>query len=194
MQYVGSKSLDAEIYIDFEKGTVLMDYGLNKNFNPLQSNRSTSHDETNEWIKLSAPKKLFHIYQRFTVFFTDPLLGIGMYFITELSLRGWFPKSWQYPYQKFLQGYHSFFTGYYEENFGGEMGGTILQVPVDHNVWCHYDLTGDYEKYITKIAFERRVRKFLKFGKFSQFVQDGWVLTFEFSQPPKEGTVKVQYN
>jgi hypothetical protein len=111
-------------------------------------------------------------------------------FLTKHSL---FPAAWHYPYQNFLKWGYKTYVGVYEEGFEGEMSGTILQCPILHNIWFGYELAGDYEKYITHISFERKLVDFKKFNTYSITIQDGWVLTFEFSQPPKTGSCKVEY-
>lgn len=193
MKYIGNRSLDAEISIDFRTGKVLMDYSSNSFHDPLNSNTSMVEDERNQWLNL--PKWKMHLLaiifgQRYAWEF---LVGILMGISTRLMRRKLFPEKLHYPYQNFLKNYYRLFYGTYHESFEGEMAGTILQVPVDKNIWVSYELEGDYEKYISQIHFDRRIREFHKFDNYPLFVQDGWVLTFEFEQPPQNGSCKVTY-
>ena len=193
MKYFGTKSLDAEIYLDLVKGEVRMDYSSNAFFNNYESNRSIKKGD-GSWWELPRWKRMFLNY---VIPPTHLCLACIMMCIMPttvfLTKHNLFPAAWHYPYQNFLKWSYRTYVGVYQEGFEGEMSGTVLQCPIAHNIWFNYELEGDYEKYITNISFERRLMEFKKFNEYSITVQDGWVLTFEFSQPPKTGSCKVEY-
>jgi hypothetical protein len=192
MNYFGSKSLDAEIFIDFQSGEIRMDYSSNSFHSPYESN-STYRKDKSEWFNLPKWKRVLIVESFIWPLVTDGFVGIAMSIVTFLTQHKLFPAKWQYHYQNFLKKYYSFTHGVYHEEFEGELSGTILQVPVDKNIWFQYELSEDYEKYISKISFERRLRTFKKFNRWDVERQDGWMLTFEFTQPPKIGKCIVEY-
>ena len=193
MKYFGTKSLDAEIYLDLVKGEIRMDYSSNAFFNNYESNHSIKKGD-GTWWELPRWKRIF---LNFVIPPTHICLVVVMMLVMPttvfLTKHNLFPASWHYPYQNFLKWGYKTYVGVFEEGFEGELSGTILQCPIAQNIWFGYELSGDYEKYITNISFERRLMEFKKFNEYSITVQDGWVLTFEFSQPPKTGSCKVEY-
>ena len=181
------------MYLDLVKGEIQMDYSLNSVVDPMNTHSSEIRDDKNEYFNLPRWKKIILsiLFLPTILYFIFVSVEAGT--ITRLSQYGLFPSRFQYAQQNFLKNFCKLFRGTYTEEFEGELSGTILQVPVDRNIWFGYELEGDYEKYIINIAFERRIRKFKKYNQYNLFVQDGWVLTFEFSQPPKTGSCKVEY-
>jgi hypothetical protein len=193
MKYLGAKSLDAEIHIDFLKSEVTMDYSSNAFHSSYESSHSSRRDNTNEWLNLPIWKRLLETIVIFPMERVSiPILIVAMPICTTLSKFHLFPKWLNYPYQNYLRWHLANFVGVYEEVFEGEMSGTVLMVPIDKNIWCSYELEGDYENYIKAIHFERRLRVFRKYDKFPLFKQDGWVLTFEFTQKPVFGKCVVK--
>ena len=193
MKYFGTKSLDAEIYLDLVQGEIRMDYSSNAFFSNYESSHSTKKGD-GTWWELPRLKR---VLLEFLISPAQLCMGIIIMIIMPttvfLTKHNLFPASWHYPYQNFLKWSYKTYVGVYQESFEGELSGTVLQCPIKHNIWFGYELAGDYEKYITNISFERRLMEFKKFNEHSITVQDGWVLTFEFSQPPKTGSCKIEY-
>jgi len=193
MKYFGTKSLDAEMYLDLIKGEIRMDYSSNDVFSNYESNSSTKRND-GSWWEIPSWKRIF---LNFIIPPTHICLAVVMacvmpttVFLTKHEL---FPASWHYPYQNFLKWAYRTYVGVYEEIYEGELFGTVLQCPVSRNIWFGYELSGDYEKYIINISFERRLLTFKKFNEYTVTIQNGWMLTFIFSQPPKTGSCKVEY-
>ena len=193
MKYEGSKSLGAEIYVNFERGEVRMDYSSNYVHDPFESNTSVVTDSSNEWLN-----NPFWIKLPLLLIYSSKLLylcciAIEMFVVTLLMQQKLFPKQFQYPYQSFLRWFFTNFNGVFEESSGGNLKGTILKISIPKNIWFDYELSGDYENFIKEISFERRLKKFRKFNMYNLFVQDGWMLTFEFTESPQEGNCTVRY-
>ena len=193
MKYFGTKSLDAEIYLDLVKGEIQMDYSLNSVVDPMNLHSSEIYDNKNEYFTLPRWKKLVLSILFLPTFLYFCFISVETGIITRLSQFGLFPAKYQYAQQNFLKNFLKLFRGIYIEEFEGKLSGMVLQILIARNIWVGYELEGDYEKYITNIAFERKIRKFKKYNQYNLFIQDGWVLTFEFSQPPKTGSCKVEY-
>lgn len=170
-----------------------MDYSKNVFHNPADSNSSTRNDFTNTWKNLPLWKRIPIATLYLSKILFVCAVAIEMSIVTPISHRGWLPHWFHYPYQAFLKWFFITFNGIYTEIYDGDLGSDHIRFQIPQNIWFGYELSGDYEKYITKVSFVRNYRRFKKYNMFDQLVQNGWLIVFEFSQPPKAGSCKVEY-
>ena len=190
--YTGAKSLDAEIILDLESGTVEMDYSLNKFGNPYSSNNSViTESEFKNLDKKQKNKWAFRstLYAIFTV-----ALLIEQVFFVNLTNKGYIKnKNYQIEFQKLLrEGMIN--AGYSEEqSVTGSLNDTKHVFHIPSNLWLKYELDGDYQTLIKKISLKRHMRYVKRFGTFRELRQHGWDVIFEFISPPSKGGCFIEY-
>lgn len=189
-KYVGGKSLDAEITLDFEKDEIQMDYSLNPLSSPYSSNTSCVLKGDRNFRRLgpiNCVKKLF-VFVFFVAYntITTPIMA----FLTE---RGFIKnKNYQVEHQRILKEIYTIVWGRSQLIFDTAQIERTIRIPLRTNIWCDYKMEGDYKDQIRKISLKRRFTNQIYFGK-SATQQIGWELIFEFRQPPKNGSLIVEW-
>jgi hypothetical protein len=189
--YAGTKSLDAEITLNFENKELLMDYSLNSSGDPYSSNNTVIINDEFENLPRWEQRKqnLFGILKIWGII---PILLVIMPTVTFLTENKWFKSPERhYKYQKFLKYLLSNTTGVYEQKKSGELGGSVVEFIMPNNVWFEYQLEGEYQEKIKNISLKRNLITHLKFGKYRRQKQKGWKVIFEFASPPTNGFVKI---
>lgn len=191
--YSGTKSLDAEIKINFLDNTVTMDYSKNDG-NYANSNTSIVYDS--EWDNLpDLYKALYSIFIGVSNLIVVPF--IVLFYVVPLSYlqtRGYVTsESIHYRHQKIMKWLflHS----------GTRSGTTKTVVTVTSkrqvvyvglNVWMHYDLSESAQKHIESIELVRHFNTFYRYGRYKETRQHGWDAIFTFSEVPIDGTIIIQ--
>jgi hypothetical protein len=189
--YPGNKSLDAEITLNFENGTVLMDYSLNKYGSPYSSNTSTTL--YNQWKNQTIQTKIYYLLKSIPLIFISIVTSFIVPCFTFLNKHGLIKSTnAQYQYQRFLRWIYSNTLGIYVQRKGGSIDTTELIFYFPNNIFFEYKLKGDYEKQIESISLLRNFARHMIFGKFEKIRQRGWKIIFRFRNPPKDGYCEVR--
>lgn len=187
--YIGKKSLDAEILIDFPKGVINMNYVLNRfQSDELDSNTSyftlEGDDEYN--------KKVKNTYFSISEIIKYRLLKYRFLLLLFLLRFPKIKKRIQFDSQKTTEEYYRQSNGVSEYKKEGRLNTTEFLYHLNNNIWFEYELSGDYEKNIQTIELKRRmVKNTYKSETFHS--QDGWNLIFTFSTPPNDGSCIIRY-
>jgi hypothetical protein len=190
--YYGSKSLDAEIILDLEKGTLTTDYSLNKFGSPFSSNNSVIRNS--EWLEIPIKKRLPWALYVTGLAFLGPFMALFMFYGTIIfNSKHVKDHKAQHEYQKILRWYYSIIRGIGEKTCEGKLVEPILKFEIPNNMWLTYEMTGEYKDKVRKISLMRNMVKNYKFGKFPREKQDGWNFIFEFSEIPASGSCRVKY-
>lgn len=191
-EYIGVKSLDAEITLDFINHNVVMDYSLNKFGRHSNSNTSTIFNDV--FKELSYEKRLYEtliylikgIFLLLTTFVTVTISDLIYYQIATSSKI-------HSIYQKFMVYKYVNLYGIFEQSKFGKLNepGLIFHIP--SNLWFEYNLDGDYKNKIKSISLKRCFCIHYKFGKYKRQKQDGWNVIFEFTDIPQDGSCILRY-
>jgi hypothetical protein len=194
-EYKGTKSLSAEILIDFEKRELVMDYSLNKFgglMGTIDSNHSVAIDS--EWRSLPIITRMKYA----SIVCTQT--GVSMIPISFIMLimsltngLGKISPSLQLYYQKLLKWWLVLLGGIDQQTSEGKLDTRILKFHLHHNTWISYELEGEYRDKITSISLVRNMVHHYKFGKFEEEKQRGWNMIFEFTEPPTSGSCTIKY-
>lgn len=190
--YPGTKSLDAEITLNFFDGNIVMDYSLNKFGSLYESNTSTILES--EWQ--SASKILKSIYIIWL-----GVLGLALFAVviivtimTFLSYHRFVTNhKIQYYYQSYLKFFYSNLKGTSEQSFDGLLHQNQLTFTIPTNLWIEYELTGEYQSKIKSISLLRNFVDKKRFGRFKEKIQHGWKVVFEFTDIPQSGSCIIKY-
>lgn len=191
--YYGSRSVDAEIILDLEKGTLTTDYSLNKLGSPFSSNNSVIRNS--EWLELPVKARLPWALYVTGLAFLGPFIALFMFYGTIVMNSKYGrkdPKS-QHEYQKVLRWYYSIMRGIGEKSCEGKLAEPNLKFEIPNNMWLTYEMTGEYKEKIRKISLMRNMVRNYKFGKYHREKQDGWNFIFEFTDIPTSGSCRVKY-
>ena len=187
----GSKSLDAEIFVDLDNKKITMDYSQNK-FQGYDSSYSASRNS--KFLEYPLKARLSAVLLSMYLYFGCFILVFYLPLFSYLSNHGIIKNEIEHlEYQKFLKWYRSsrYGTFYFEQS--GNADASKIIVNLQSNVWMTYKCEGDYKKYISGLSLTRNFVGFKRYGLFEEEKQFGWNLTFNFSQIPKEGKIYVEY-
>lgn len=192
MKYIGNKSVDAELELDFEDGVINMDY---TNSFYKGAKLDSNHMLTLESKRLVS-KPIVFLYDVFNIpiifIMVSGLLTI-MNMIIERLLNGlWVKYNLQYYYQYAMKELVFMWKGFNEEIKRGELETNTLFFNIPNNLYFEYELLGDYNNEIKSIKLERRFVKLLTPVK-EKIKQDGWRIVFNFKNAPKHGECKIVY-
>lgn len=192
-EYVGNRSLDAEITLDLSKGVVNMDYSLNKHQSGLDSNTSACIDDY-IWNEFPALEKLKYSIPNFLFFciIIIPFEIFQIVFVMEQKI-GMVGKTAQYEYQKILKWYYTKLWGIWTQTKSGELNDKKLSFTIPNNLWIEYYMTEDYQRYVMSVSLVRNFVDYLRGGLFLCRKQRGWNVVFNFSEPPKNGLCSIKY-
>lgn len=192
MRYGGSKALDAEIKIDFSGKQILMDYSTVKGMARYDSNHSVFKKD--DWKTQPFHIRILYILWIELLRATGPVFALYQLYFLSLVNHGWITDAdAHYDHQCLLKYYNSFTDGTCEKSRSGPLESKRLAFLVPSNMFIDYQLTGDYKEKISSIALTRRYLKFKQFGRFERIRQAGWLMTFEFSSPPQDGSCTVEF-
>ena len=191
-KYVGLKSLDAEITLDFLTKNIVMDYSLNKLGSDADSNSSVTL--RNELDQKCFEEKVYYCVRSiilgsiYSVFVT-----VAMPIMTALSHFELLTSAkWHIWYQTTLKKLAISVSGVMIQRHDGELKDTKLQFRISNNLFFEYKLEGDYQDKVSKISLTRRIVTEKMFGEFIKERQRGWYVTFEFTEPPTNGSCEIQ--
>ena len=193
MKYIGNKSLDAELELNFEDGVINMDY-TNSFYKgaALDSNRTL----TLESKRLNVSKLRLVVYVIFRIYFVFSVIA-GFAIILNMFVKKFFNGLWikhnlQYRYQCIFKELVFMWKGFTEEYHTGDLKSDTLVFNIPNNLYFEYELLGDYETNIKSIKLERRFMK--KINPLTEKVQQhGWSVIFTFNEPPICGGCKIIY-
>jgi hypothetical protein len=190
--YAGTKSLDAEIILNFIEGSVMMDYTLNKLGSCFESNTSVTVES--EFKTKPITLKLIYLIWLSVLLLASPLVAFGMMIMGFLGNHKIItnPKI-QYYYQTYLKFFYSNLQGTDEQSHNGKLYENKIKFTIPNNLWIEYELTGEYQNKIKSISLLRNIVNRKHFGKFHKKIQRGWNVVFEFIEPPQNGSVKIVY-
>ncbi len=191
-KYIGKRSMDSEMFIDLEKGTVLFDYTLNKfQDDLLSSNQSFFNFNNNVDYDTDTSLKSF---LRMKISDNKARLIHLLYIISvkyKFKLK-WDGRDIAYANQEATINYIKRHYGISEYTFEGQHNSNILTYHLTSNLWFEYELEGDYRDKIKNIELKRRfVRNIHENGISDQ--QDGWDLIFNFGGIPMHGKYIIRY-
>lgn len=192
VDYVGARSLDAEITLDFIKKEVLMDYSLNKFGCPLESNTSTVMNSS--FRNLSVFERAYQFglsVVRMSVFTPVLLCSPVITYLAHFNLIQ-NPKIHSL-YQKFLAYTFKNVSGVFEQTKIGKLYEPTLTFYIRDNVWFEYALEGDYQDKIKSVSLKRRFVTHYLYGKYRREVQRGWNVIFEFTEIPQNGSCVLKH-
>ena len=193
MKYIGNKSVDAELEVDFNDGIIKMDYTnsfydgcmFDSNKTLILENRKLAGKP------LRIVYKIFNIYLCFAI--ASLVLEVLKTIIEKMFNKQWIKYNLQYYYQFALKELVFIYRGFNEEVKRGDLGYKILSFNIPTNLYFEYELLGDYTHEIKSIKLERRFVKVL--NPVTEIIkQSGWVVIFEFNNPPKHGECKITYS
>lgn len=189
--YPGTKSINAEIILDFIAGTVTMDYSLNK-FGSPYLNITTRNNS--EWREAKTLTKLRYGIQEFFCFIAlvlfMPIMTTMTILVENKIIKS--PKL-QYHCQNILRWCIEHSIGTMQQSREGILKDVILKFRIPINIWFSYKLSGEYQDKIKSISLLRNYITFVRFGKFREEQQDGWNIVFEFTDPPQHGSATITY-
>lgn len=191
--YPGTRSLDAEIHIDFDKKEINMDYNLNKLGSPYNSNESVILK--NEFDNLTKKEKIIKIIKVFFIwYFTIFYYAFIVPEITFLTERNFIKnKNYQIEHQRILKYCQSITSGIHVRKFEGPFKNNKLECKIPRNIWFSYTMEKDFEKEIKSISLLRNFETTKIFGIYEKIAQCGWKIIFEFKNPPQEGSLILEY-
>jgi hypothetical protein len=192
--YSGNKSLDAEIQLNFQDETIVMDYSLNKFGSPYSSNNTmTLNDEFSSKPLLIRLKyvllAIFAHILSIPVFATMPILTT----ITEHSPWKRKNSTLQYKVQSLYKWVLLHRNGTFIQSRSGAIHENKVVFIMPSNLWFEYNLEGEYEEKIKTIELTRNFIPHARFGIFICEKQRGWKTTFEFTSPPQNGSCSITY-
>ncbi len=190
-RYDGNRALDAEIYFDFVNGELTMDYGKNEYGNPYNSQECIIHNEAWEDEDYNVKEKFRKRDAWYTFLYNIPVVT-GLRFLIGIGLVKDTPDV-HYKAQQFMRDRDIFTDGIYTQSVSGSQDKPKVVIVIPRNLWFEYLLNGDYKEQIKHISFTRRFVDHKKYGVYPRKVQEGWDVTFEFHQPPKDGSCVVNY-
>jgi len=169
-----------------------MDYSTVKGMARYDSNHSVFKKD--DWITQPLHVRLMYAAWIEALMLTRPVFGLYQLYFLFLVNHGWITSAdAHYDHQRLMKYYNSFTDGTCEKSRSGPLDSKRLAFTVPSNMFLDYWLTGEYKEKVTSIALTRRYLKFKKFGVFERVRQSGWLLTFEFSSPPQEGSCRVEF-
>jgi hypothetical protein len=194
-RYDGNRSLDAEIYLNFENGELKMDYSKNKYGNPFNSQTcimSSTDSSNTEWRKEPLKVRTKHAFIH-SISNNSRILPI-VFLHSLLSYVGIIrnPET-HYKVQRFMRWRQIKTDGIYSQTVSGEQHDPYVVITLPSNMWFEYALEGEYREYIRKLSFTRRFVDHKRYGIYPQRKQEGWNVIFDFTQPPKSGSCTVSY-
>jgi hypothetical protein len=192
--YSGNKSLDAEIQLNFEDETIVMDYSLNKFGSPYSSNNTMTLDDefTSKPFLIQLKYVLLSIFAHIIsipVFSFMPIMAT----ITEYYPWKRENSTLQYKVQNVYKWVLLNRSGTFTQSRSGVLNGDTIIFNMPSNLWFEYELTGDYEQNIKSITLTRNFIPHARFGIFACVKQRGWNVTFKFTSPPRNGTCNITY-
>ena len=190
--YPGTKSVDAEIKIDFIDSCVVMDY--TRNFGQSADFDSNSGVYYNsDWddegilprLKQATLSAFLLCFQSFIVLFL-------IFPVSVLQSKGILvsPK-YQVGSQKFRKWVCSNIKGVVEVITKISTTRTVLHIP--NNLWVEYELSESAKGVIASIELLRHFDNYYRFGKWHEIRQNGWDVIFTFSSLPENSYVLVKY-
>lgn len=193
--YVGHKSLDAEVTIDFLNNILEMDYSFNDKGNPYSSNTTTVLKDDLKELEKTNKKEAYRLKIKHSFY--------GLYFslyevtvspiITCLTERGWVKnKVWLIEHQKINRMLSLNSRGKVIIKKEGPLFENMLIIHLNNNMWLRYSLEGKYKQEISSIILKRNFIKIFYDNKYEKIKQDGWNLIFTFKNPPKSGSVTIE--
>lgn len=191
-EYIGERSHDAEIVVDFFKKSVTMDYSLNKFGSPHNSNSSAVL--SNAFRSMPFTTKLYEAGKSTVVFaiVTIPIIVI-MPVMTSLTEHKIITSGKiHYLYQQILKYGMVNTRGLVEQIKEGALFQPNVSFKINNNMWFEYELDGEYQDKIQTISLKRNFIKILVFGKYPKIQQSGWNVIFEFDGIPQAGSCIVR--
>ena len=191
--YPGTKSLDAEITLNFSDNTICMDYSHNDHGNPYRSNDSVVYNS--EWRNLSRYNRIKQALLTTVMMFSIFIISLYVSLITFLSTKNLIRSPrFQLAHQRFLRWYYMNIKGVVIITKRTTTNDSnLLIIPIPNNLWIKYEMEGEFQENIESIALIRHFNDYLRFGKWKELRQNGWDLIFRFKTVPRTGFVKVQY-
>jgi hypothetical protein len=192
MRYGGTKALDAEIKIDFSSNEILMDYSTVKGFARYDSNHSVFLKD--DWKAQLIHVRLAYILWQDVIHLIMPVFALYQIYFTWLVACGVIRSAdAMYDHQRLMQYIYTFKEDIWEKSVSGPLETKALKFMVPNNLFLGYKLTGQYREKVKAISLTRRYLKRKQFGVFERIQQQGWWLTFEFTDPPQEGSCTVDF-
>lgn len=190
--YPGTKSLDAEIALNFFDGNIVMDYSLNKFGSPYESNTSTIL--ASEWKTTSIVLKFIYLVWLGILLLALFAVALIVTTMTFLSYHRFVTNhKIQYYYQSYLKFFYSNLKGISEQSSTGQLYSNQLIFIIPNNLWIEYELSGEYQNKIKVISLLRNFINRKRFGRFAEKVQWGWKIVFEFVDIPQSGSCIIRY-
>lgn len=192
--YSGNKSLDAEIQLNFEEETIVMDYSLNKFGSPYSSNNSmTLNDEFS--TKPFLTKLKYTLIEIFAHIISIPVFSFMPIFTAITEHSPWKRKNskLQYKVQNMYKWVLLHRKGTFTQSHSGALNENKIMFIMPSNLWFEYKLEGEYEEKIKTIELTRNFVPHARFGIFICEKQRGWKTTFEFTSPPQNGSCSITY-
>ncbi len=187
-EYIGERSHDAEIVVDFFKKNVTMDYTLNRYGNPHNSNGSAVLSD-----KLRSIPFTIQIYEGtraaliyFCVWIPAGLMMPVMTSLVENKIIT--NGNIHYKYQQLLKYGMANTHGLIEQKKSGQLFESTFSFKIKNNIWFEYELYGEYQDKIKTISLRRNFINKLMFGKYPKVQQSGWNVIFEFDGIPQSGS------
>lgn len=192
MNYLGKRSMDSEMFIDLEKGTIKFDYSLNKYQQDLLSSNQSFFDFNNnidydvETSLITKIKTFLSIYKLLIIHL------LYRYSVTFNRKIKWGGQDIAYVHQEAQINHIITHFGTSEYTFEGRHTSKEIIYHLSSNLWFEYELEGDYRDKVKSIELKRRfVRNIHKFGISDQ--QDGWNLILNFRGIPMHGKCIIRY-
>jgi hypothetical protein len=193
-RYSGSKALDANIKVDFDKNEVAMDYSLNKYGSIWSSNQCQL--PLKGWRDATVLSRLKYIFVNdFLLSLAYMIAGVVYYFPSTLLNSYGIVKNqkYQYYHQSSLKWFYTHIGGMYTQKHEGELTTDHIEFQISLNCWVGYNLNGDYKNMVKSIELRRRMVDYKRYGAFPTKVQRGWEVAFTFNGIPKIGSCEIEY-
>lgn len=196
--YSGTRSLDAEITINFEDATVSMDYSKNDPLFSGDSNCALAYNRS--IVKASWKDKMTFFIETFAMMTCIPLVaGPYMLLATAMQDISWAPayfhsEKFHLAHQKrmkWLSERRNSNSGTIERTQHVDRKVVVFTIPC--NIWMHYELNTSAREQIDRIQLLRHFDKFFLHGKYEEIHQKGWDVIFTFKEIPVDGTVTLQF-
>ncbi len=192
MKYEGKGSMDSEMFIDLNKGTIKFDYSLNKCQDDLLDSNNSFFDFNNnidydvETSFITKIKKVLYLYKLLII---TLLYRYSVIFNRKIKWNG---QDIAYAHQEANIHYIIDRFGISEYTFEGRHNSKEIIYHLSSNLWFEYELEGDYKEKVISLELKRRfVRNIHKVGISDQ--QDGWNLVLKFRGIPMHGKCIIRY-
>lgn len=192
--FIGSKSLDAEIYINFSDNSITMDYSKNNDDTSLLLDSNHSISYYGEWLDYPLTLRLKQSAKTVAILFLIFPIFMPIYtLVSTLFLNSRFGTgpSWHYADQRFKKWAYVNVRGL--DEIITKIDSSCVKVHIPNNLYLAYEMSDDAAAKVISIRLVRSFLNHYRYGFSHEIRQSGWDLIFDFNGVPENSFVSVKY-